>query len=535
MKSLRAKLIALVLVAILPAIIAVGWLLAESLATARHSASRAFVQMAEMAALSIEGITRGAARVGLAYVNNPDFTEPARCAALLEQAGADYPDYAGFVVLSGGVPVCQRIQPGITTPAAALDAAAAMTPGSRPLFGWVNRRGGILLWTVVRSTVPGRDLSVIVLVADEILRRTSERVDFAPDTSFHLVRLDGTVLNAGAPGEALPRSVVGAIPEDDGSGNVIAALVGGEKRLYSIQSRPQLGVAVVVGRPQQLVFGDNDWKIVLAIVAPLLLLLSAVITIWVGLERLVLRWLRRLQGVARAYAAGGITARCGPMPSAPDEVAQFGRSFDGMADSIASRTVDLETEIAQKRRYIRELHHRVKNNLQVITSMLALQRRHLPEGQRAVLRFPEERINAMSAAYRAAYAHSETGDIDVIVLVAEVIARLKASAADRGLTLHQEIDASPTQISLDEAVALSMLLAELLPPRFDHAVTAGQPMTIRLRCEAPDLVITMPAEAGRQAEHPLSRRFIDAYLRQLAATLATEGDTLTLRVPVARS
>ncbi len=529
-RSLRAKLAFLLLIALLPTVAAVAWLLLDSQMAARNAAIRSFVQTSEMAAMSLEGVTRGATRVALAYVDDERLADPAGCQGILSRAKAAYPDYSGLSAFAGNGLVCEAMG-SARLPPHATEAIVAMPADGRPLFGWTAGPRGPVMWTAVKRAAGTGSIAMVVLIGEDFVRRIVREVNERGD-NVQLARLDGTALDPS--GTRLPSSVLGAIREEREAGDTITAVVDGRSMIYSIQRRPALGVAVVVGAPWNNVVSIGTRQMALAIAAPILLLIAAVTTLWVGLDQLVLRWLSRIQRVARSYAAGGISARCGPMPGAPDEIVHFARAFDGMADSIAERTVDLEGEIDEKRRYIRELHHRVKNNLQVLTSMLALQRRHLPESERPVLRFPEDRVNALSAAYRAAYAHSEVGDIDAAVVITDVIARLQVGAIAPDLSLDVDIAIGDALLNLDRAVALAMLLAELLPPRFDRAARSGNVMTVRGYIDGESMVIDVPAEAdGDPKLDALSQRFVEAYLRQLFATMEEVDGRLRVRLPIA--
>ncbi len=529
-RSLRAKLAFLLLIAILPTVAAVAWLLLDSQVAARQAAVRGFVQTSQMAAMALEGITRGATRVATAYVDDDRLIDAAACGTILDRARMAYTDYSGIAAFVDGVLTCQALAPGTSLPPLAAQSVMAMPADGQPLFGWTTGRGGSLLWTAVKRTQGGRKVSVVILVSEMFVRRIMDDVDEKAN-AIQLARLDGTLLDPG--GTRLPASVLGAIREDRPDDDTISAVMDGQSMIYSIQRRPALGVAVIMGAPWGQVVSVGNRQMALAIAAPALLLVAALTMLWVGLDQLVLRWLSRIQRVARSYAAGGISARCGPMPGAPDEIVQFARTFDAMADSIAERTIDLETEIDQKRRYIRELHHRVKNNLQVLTSMLALQRRHLPEAERPVLRFPEDRVNALSAAYRAAYAHSEVGDIDAAVVITDVIARLQVGAISPDLMLDVDVAIGDVVLNLDRAVALAMLLAEVLPPRFDSAARTGRRMMVLGRREGDTMVLDVPADAdGDPNLDALSQRFVEAYLRQLSATMTVVDGRLRIAIPI---
>ncbi len=80
--------------------------------------------------------------------------------------------------------------------------------------------------------------------------------------------------------------------------------------------------------------------------------------------------------------------------------------------------------IADRKDLVRELHHRVKNNLQIIVSLMNVQKRMLPAERRGEIRFLEEHVQSMAAAYRVVYACGELVKVPMDDLIREVVAGL---------------------------------------------------------------------------------------------------------------
>src|ERR1700710_1660060 len=96
-----------------------------------------------------------------------------------------------------------------------------------------------------------------------------------------------------------------------------------------------------------------------------------------------------------------------------------------------------EQEAADPQDLVRELHHRVKNSLQIIVSLMNVQKRMLPIERRDEIRFLEENVQAMAAAYRVVYASGELVKIPMDDLIREVVAGLVeiAGVSSGGLRL----------------------------------------------------------------------------------------------------
>ncbi|WP_186396740.1 sensor histidine kinase [Stappia sp. TSB10GB4] len=285
------------------------------------------------------------------------------------------------------------------------------------------------------------------------------------------------------------------------------------------------------------------WLTVLrALLPPLVLLAVVFIVLRYGIQRFLLRYLSHIYATFRRYGTGDTHARVGMLSAAPPEIDLLGVTFDMMADRIDRRTHDTEAALAEQRRLSLELHHRIKNTLQMIISLVSMQQRDATgPREKAALRVTLERILAISAAYRVSYASSEGTDVEMEALVREVVEALRGPAMlPQG---RVRIRAGPgtdgALIDLDRAIPLAFILAELLPPRFD-SLLPGE--TIAVELSAPDrMAVTISGASqihdtlddnGTGSPPPLRVRLVRAYLHQLGATCEIDGATARLEIPL---
>ena len=161
-----------------------------------------------------------------------------------------------------------------------------------------------------------------------------------------------------------------------------------------------------------------------------------------------------------------------PRKSGPSEEIQelrnaFARTIDRVEESERETTSALEGQ----RRLVREVHHRVKNNLQVIASLLNIHGRsaETPDA-RAAYAGISRRVGALSIVHRNHFAEMEENrGISLRPLVTELAAELRASAPDaaRGLAIDLEIDTLYT--TQDVAVAVAFLVTEIIEFAMLHA------------------------------------------------------------------
>lgn len=167
---------------------------------------------------------------------------------------------------------------------------------------------------------------------------------------------------------------------------------------------------------------------------------------------------------------------------------------------------------------VRELNHRVKNNLQIIVSLMNLQKRILAPERREDLRFIEEHVQSMSVAYRLVYASGSMMEVSLTVLVTEVLSGLRqiAGLEEEGLILSAP--ATDALIGLDHAIALALYLAALLPPYLDEANGRASTVTITITIVASLLTMSVAGTAP-VGLNMLRSRLMQAYAAQLQAEM----------------
>jgi PAS domain S-box-containing protein len=137
--------------------------------------------------------------------------------------------------------------------------------------------------------------------------------------------------------------------------------------------------------------------------------------------------------------------------------------------------------LSEKEVLLKEVYHRVKNNLQVITSLLNLQMRTLPEGMaRTALKESSERVRAMSLVHEKLYQSSNLSSIALDSYIIDVCRQLGtfAAIAERGIELITELE--PVEIGLQLAVPLGLILNELVSNSLKHGFPEGRTGQVRV-------------------------------------------------------
>ena len=280
---------------------------------------------------------------------------------------------------------------------------------------------------------------------------------------------------------------------------------------------------------------------------PLLMWGGSLVMAFVALDRLVIRHIRLLSRQMRTFAR---TRRLVAQPllgGTAAELAEIESDFRDMAQSILHDEALLEDNLREKNILLKEVHHRVKNNLQLVTSIMNMQIRKADSPEtRAVLRRLQDRILGLAAVHRELYRSEDFNRIDVADLVRGLADQL-LSARTNDADFAVEIDVEPLQLFPDQAVPLSMLASEAMTNAIKHAGPGADGRTAIHVCLTQDdddlahfeidstLALT-PTGNGAASDGPasggLGAQLIRAFEGQLGGTLTMGADGHLYRVRI---
>ena len=235
-------------------------------------------------------------------------------------------------------------------------------------------------------------------------------------------------------------------------------------------------VFVLIAQPAIPFFAWQNINITASILLPILMWLLSLVVIWIASDFLVLRWLRYLRRFARLYGMGRYDLFPERAAKAPAEIRELADSLKWMAKRIKERDEELLESLDQKQMLVREVHHRVKNNLQIITSLINLQLGRLrDEASGHALREAQSRINALAMIHRNLYEAEDLTRIEISAFIKE-LAELTHEASTGelfrvDLNFHTEVE--DEQLTTDQAVPLSMFITEAMTNAYKHAFAEG--------------------------------------------------------------
>ena len=307
----------------------------------------------------------------------------------------------------------------------------------------------------------------------------------------------------------------------DGAAVYDGAAADGERRTHAAAPLAGADAYVILSAPAPNILFWAGLNPLSNVIFPLLAWLVAWLTVWIVTERVVIRWLAYLDRIASIYAKGRFSVRPVQAESAPAEIRALAQTLDVMADAILARDQSLRESLAEKDALMREIHHRVKNNLQVITSLLNMQQRALTDpAARAAMSDTRQRITALALIYRALYQSPDLRRVDVRQFLEELIAQLTAGEGGKPSRVRTELSADDLEIDPDKLAPIALFAVEAITNARKHAFGEDGGL-IRVKFAVVDGEVSLEiADDGRgegdaAGEPGVGRTLMSAFARQL--------------------
>ena len=274
------------------------------------------------------------------------------------------------------------------------------------------------------------------------------------------------------------------------------------------------------------------------IALPILMWLRAAGIAWALVERMLTRPIRRLRRSVVDYEPAGEAFELPSMSGAASEVQDLGIAFSETFERIDESENQLVTALDGQRRLVREVHHRVKNNLQVVASLLNIHSRTAvgEEAQQAYAGIGR-RVEALAVVHRNHFAEvEESRGIQLRPLITELASGLRASApSGQATSIALDLDTAAT--TQDTAVAAAFLITEIVEYVMVHdahaAIEIGlrrtSELTARLSIYSEALVDrgNLPDEERTQFD-----RVVDGLARQLRSALTKKIGSYSVELPI---
>lgn len=191
----------------------------------------------------------------------------------------------------------------------------------------------------------------------------------------------------------------------------------------------------------------------------------------------------------------------------------------------------LQASLKEKVILLNEVHHRVKNNLQVITSLLNLEsaRSDAPEIEQ-VLKNMQGRIRSMALLHQSLYRSGIFASADLGAYLQELASQAFRAQANGGSAIRLKLDLERVMVTMDQAAPCGLLVNELMSNCFKHAFPGGKDGAINLglrwlknsnkvRLSISDNGVGLPAGFAQARENSLGLRLVMDLVRQIGGVL----------------
>lgn len=216
-----------------------------------------------------------------------------------------------------------------------------------------------------------------------------------------------------------------------------------------------------------------------AIAFPLLVWIAASFLAGRATEQIIIEPLNKVRQAIRRYIAGDDSARVEHDPQATEEVQAVATKFNTMADTIQARDEALRAALDHQKALVREVNHRVRNNLQVMNSLLNLQsRRARTPDQAAIFLDVQRRLNALGIVHAALYQGDDFRAVDLGVLLKDLcLSTERHLSTEWGRPVISMQCPQPIFALPDAALTLAFLVTELVAEATTRLSPEGHPAT----------------------------------------------------------
>jgi PAS domain S-box-containing protein len=195
----------------------------------------------------------------------------------------------------------------------------------------------------------------------------------------------------------------------------------------------------------------------------------------------------------------------------------------------------LQASLREKESLLKEVHHRVKNNLQVITSLLRLEAgRSDQPAVKSVLKDMQNRIRSMAMLHEAIYRSESLEHVNLSTYIKQLAAHLYRSVVAEPGNIQLHLSLEPVNLTIDQALPCGLLVNELVSNAFKHGFPDGRKGEVRIelqlmdegpniRLRVSDTGMGLPPDFEEKRTTSLGLQLVSDLVKQLKAQLEISG------------
>ena len=395
---------------------------------------------------------------------------------------------------------------------------------------------------------PGIDLAVLMQPVrrdDRVIGQVTaaipiETLSDAPDMMIDRTPLSMTILNQrgeviSSNGEELSEATVARIRETfpgediyNSQRRVFAGrnAAGEARQIAEITIVP--GVALAVASWPSARDLDGTDNVLPSSTLPALMWLASLFVAYFAVHRLVVGPIQTMRRRMRLFAADRSLFETPEAGRLPRELYELDQTFNNMALDLMDDEARMEDSLREKNVLLKEVHHRVKNNLQMVSSIISMQIRATDQVSTArTLERLRDRVLNLATVHRFLYMATNVGRIDAPPLIREICGNIFAQIELTHPNLKTGVEVDAVELVPDQSVPLGLLIGEIIGQwqRNLPDEPSEQPaIHVSLRVTAPGTlqlwVRSSPVpEAPRSGDSDVSDQLLRAFALQLGGDL----------------
>jgi HAMP domain-containing protein len=225
----------------------------------------------------------------------------------------------------------------------------------------------------------------------------------------------------------------------------------------------QRGMHLLIAMPENRLFANAFMHMLTDLALPVLALILASAAVWAAMEHWALRPIEAMRRLAGRYARGQYEVEPPNFAAAPVELGDLCDDLVEMAKAARSRGEALRRSGVQKDRLIREIHHRVRNNIQIMISLLSLQESRVADPvARQPLLVARQQVSALGLVNSLLIGSDDESAIDGVMLLKQTLSHVVAMNLVKARWTTWESRADPMVVPADTAVPLALFLVTVL-------------------------------------------------------------------------